>query len=122
MMRDYTFSEEVVLIAEVDGSSAAGDTVALETRTVSFAEIVSPFSKETYEGLAVGLKPEFRVILPSWDDDYHGERKLEYNGVRYNIVRAYKANDLTCELTVTRLKAKVSDSDTLASAGFMGGV
>ena len=40
---------------------------------------------------------------------------LEYNGERYSVIRAYKAKDLTCELTVTKLKTSVSDSDTLAS-------
>ena len=71
--------------------------------------------RETYEAMAQGLKPEFVVVLPSWDDDYHNERFLEYNGERYSIIRAYKAKDQTCELTVTRLKASVSKSDTLAS-------
>lgn len=111
----YTFPEEVTLISGAQSSNSIGDTVRTERRYVSFAEIVSPYMRETYEAMAQGLKPEFVVVLPSWDDDYHEERFLEYNGVRYSIIRAYKAKDLTCELTVTKLKASVSDSDTLAS-------
>lgn len=121
MAQAYTFDEEVTLIPVAETTNDIGDTEQAEAAYVSYAEIVSPFMKETYEALARGLKPEFVVVLPSWHDDYHGERQLEYNGDRYNIIRAYKAKDLTCELTVTRLKAKVSDLDTLAS-GVFGGV
>ena len=113
--RAYTFPEEVTLLSAAETTNAVGDTVRTERRSVSYAEIVSPFMRETYEAMAQGLKPEFVVVLPSWDDDYHNERFLEYNGDRYSIIRAYKAKDQTCELTVTRLKASVSKSDTLDS-------
>lgn len=115
MAREYTYDEEVVLIAETESTNEIGDPVSVPTRRSSYAEIVSPFLRETYEAMAQGLKPEFVAVLPSWDDDYHGERQLEYRGQLYNIIRAFKAQDLSCELTVTRLKAKVSKLDTLAS-------
>ena len=118
----YTYDEEVVLISVVEGTNAMGDTVTIETRTVSFAQIVSPFMKEAYQALAVGLRPEFVAVLPSWEDDYRGERELEYKGTRYRILRAYKAKDLSCELTCTRINASVSDSDTLASGISGGGI
>lgn len=120
MAKEYTFDEEVTLIQVTETTNEIADTAQDETYYVSYAEIISPYMKETYEALARGFKPEFVVVLPSWHDDYHGERQLEYGGDRYNIIRAYKAKDLTCELTVTRLKAKVSDSDTLASGVFGG--
>lgn len=116
----YTFDEEVVLIGSAQDVNDMGDRSGNETRYVSFAQIVSPFMRETYEALAQGLRPEFVAVLPSWHDDYHGEDLLEYNGVRYKIIRAYKAKDSSCELTVTKVKAKVSDLDTLAS-GLSGG-
>ena len=113
--KNYTFSEEVVLILSGETRNEIGDTETTEVSRTSFAEIVSPYMKETYEAMARGLKPEFVVVLPNWDDDYRGETMLEYNGNRYNIIRAYKAKDLTCELTVTKLKATVSNLDTVAS-------
>lgn len=111
----YTFPEEVTLLSAVETINVVGDTVRTEQRSMSYAEIISPYMRETYEAMARGMKPEFVAVLPSWDDDYHGERFLEYNGERYSVIRAYKAKDLTCELTVTKLKTSVSDSDTLAS-------
>lgn len=115
MEREYTYDEEVVLISGEETTNAVGDTVRSEQRYVSFAQIVSPYMRETYEAMAQGLKPEFMAVLPNWYDDYHGERFLEYAGDRYSIIRAYKAKDMSCELTVTKLKASVSESDTLAT-------
>ena len=122
MADKYTYDEEVVLISSgKETADAIGDAIPTEGRYTSYAQIVSPFMRETYEALARGLKPEFVVVLPNWFDDYHGERELEYNGTPYRIIRAYKAKDCSCELTVTRINAKVSNSDTLAS-GISGGV
>lgn len=117
----YTYDEEVALISVVESTNAMGDTISIETHTASFAQIVSPFMKEAYQALAVGLRPEFVAVLPSWEDDYRGERELEYKGIRYRILRAYRAKDLSCELTCARINASVSELGTLAS-GVSGGV
>lgn len=119
--REYTYDEEVRLIQAAEMDSASGDTVRTEQCSVSYAQIVSPYMRETYQAMAQGLKPEFVVVLPNWYDDYHGERQLEYNGVRYNIIRAYRAKDDSCELTVTKPKANVPPCGALA-AGLSGGV
>lgn len=95
--RNYTFPEEAVLV------DADPDT-GTETRYTSYAEVVSVYMSETYAAMAVGLKPDLRVILPSYDDDYHGERRLELHGLPYRVERAYRAEDGTAELTLTRLK------------------
>lgn len=97
MAREYTFPEEVVLV-DFDPDTGA------EIRYTSYAEVASVFMSETYAAMAVGLRPDLRVILPSYDDDYHGERRLELHEVPYRIERAYRADDGTAELTVSRLK------------------
>ena len=97
MAREYTFPEEVTLV-DVDPDTGA------ESRYTSFAEVASVFMSETYAAMAVGLRPDLRVILPSSDDDYHGEHRLELHDVPYRIERAYRAEDGTAELTLTRLK------------------
>ena len=104
---EYTFPEEVTLVS-VD------EDTQQETRHTSYAELKSVHVSETYAALAVGLRPELKVVLPNWDDDYHGEQRLEIgsgeSAVSYRVIRAYKADDLTAELTVTRINY-VSDSD-----------
>ncbi len=94
--RNYTFDSEVTLVS-------VNEDTGEETRHVSYAEIVSVYQTETYAAMAAGKRPEFRAILPNWYDDYHNEKRLELEGVPYRIIRAYKAENLTAELTVTRL-------------------
>lgn len=101
----YAFPEEVEL---VDHDPDTGD----EKRHLSFAEIVSVFASEVYSALAVDLKPEFKAVLPSWSDDYHGEQRLERGGIPYRVIRAYETKEGYAELTCTRLKVRVSDFDT----------
>ena len=110
--RVYTFPEEVTLVSKSYTTNEVGDTVASKREQVSFAEIVSPYMRETYEAMARGLKPDFVAVLPSWDDDYHGEDELAYNGNRYRVIRAYKAPDLTCELTVMAIRDRVPNLGT----------
>lgn len=102
--REYTFPEEVTL---VDTNPDTGE----EIRSMSYAEIRSVYESENYKAMAVGLKPEFKAILPYWDD-YHGEQRLEWNGTPYRVIRSFKSDDGMAELTVTRLKGHVSDLDT----------
>ena len=45
--RAYTFPEEVTLLSAVETTNAVGDTVRTERRSVSYAEILSPFMRET---------------------------------------------------------------------------
>lgn len=110
--RVYTFPEKVTLISKSYEVNEIGDTVSINTERVSFAEIISPYMWEAYEARARGLKAEFVAVLPSWDDDYHGEDELLYNGGRYRVIRAYKAPDLTCELTAMAIRASVPDLGT----------
>ena len=104
-MRNYTFDEAVTLVA-VDEKTGA------ETRRESYADICSVRREEDYQAMSVGLKPEMMVVLPNWDDDYHGEKMVEYNSKPYRILRAFKTEDLRAELTVYRLRAGVSESGT----------
>lgn len=105
MPREYTFPREVTLIGVDDQT---GD----ETPYVSFAEVNSVYAKETYQAMAVGLRPELTVTLPHADDDYHGEQRLVLDGVTYKIIRAFKTPEGMAELTVSRLRPGRSDSDT----------
>lgn len=103
--REYTFPEEVTLVKHDPDTGE-------ESRHTSYAEISSVYGREAYEAMAIGLRPEFMVTLPSWYDDYHGEQRLEYHGSAYRIIRAYKTEELMAELTVSRLRPAVSETDT----------
>ena len=104
-MRAYTF-DEIVTLTSVD------ETTGEETSRRSYADVASVRGNETYQATTVGLKPELMIVLPDWDNDYHGEQRVEYRGNLYRVLRAYKTDDRRAELTVYRLRPGVSDSDT----------
>ncbi len=102
---EYTFPDEVKLVKHDPDTGK-------EISRLSFAEIRGVYQSETYAAMGVGLRPEFRAVLPSWEDDYHDEQRLEWSGVPYRIIRAYRTDDGMAELTCTRLKSHVSDLNT----------
>lgn len=105
VMRAYTF-DEIVTLTSVD------ETTGEETSRRSYADVASVRGNETYQAMTVGLKPELMIVLPDWDNDYHGEQRVECRGNLYRVLRAYKTDDRRAELTVYRLRPGVSDSDT----------
>lgn len=107
----YTYSDVVTLIREREDYDAGGHAQITEQKRESCAEIASVTSRETYQAMAIGLSPELKIILPSFVDDYHDEKLVEYLGRRYHIVRVYRADDGSCELTVAQTKGPVTDSD-----------
>lgn len=111
MAEPYTFSDVVVLIRELESYDAEGRLQITEQRREAYAEIRSVTSRETYAAMAINLSPELKIILPSFGDDYADEKLVEYRTRRYHIIRVYRADDGTCELTVSQTKGPVSDSD-----------
>ena len=112
MAEPYTFPDVVTLIREIESYDDAGRLQITEQRRESYAERRSVTSRETYAAMAINLSPEFKLVLPSFSDDYADEKLVEYYGRRYHIIRVYRADDGTCELTVSQTKGPVSDSDT----------
>jgi hypothetical protein len=55
---------------------------------------------EIYQARGTGLNPELKLILPH-AFDYKGEKKLEYGGERWDILRTYREGD-NMELTLQR--------------------
>lgn len=109
--KPYTYSEVVTLIRELEAYDAVGHVQLAEQKQESCAEIAGVTSRETYQAMAIGLSPELKIILPSFVDDYHDEKLVEYLGRRYHVIRVYLADDGSCELTVSQTKGPVTDSD-----------
>jgi len=77
-----------------------GDTKTQETTRDVFAEYVSIGQNEFYQAAATGLKPEVRFRLADYYD-YNDEPVVIHNGVRYRVLRTYRAGQ-RLELTVYR--------------------
>ena len=54
-------------------------------RTPVQAEEMSFNQYDITEAGGTGLKPEAKILIPM-DEDYHGERELEYNGERWEVI------------------------------------
>ena len=65
----------------------AGNQISIETVTEVWAEITGVRQSEFYNAAAAGLKPELTFII--WANEYTGQTKIEYNDVKYRIMRTY---------------------------------
>lgn len=99
---------DIDLIKKTDSRNLHGDLVSAETRRTVYAGEYSVGMAETYQGMAVGFKPEAKFRLENWLD-YQGEELVEYwpfgvertqeNIIRLRVLRTYNAGDyleLTC--------------------------
>lgn len=101
---------EVELIKETKSANAFGDLVTVETRRTVLAEEYSVGMSETYQAMAVGYKPETKLILTNWFD-YDGEEAVEYlpfgrtSPVRLSVIRTFRrgeALEMTCGRGIDR--------------------
>ena len=91
------FSDTVDLITFRDDTDDNGDPKEVETgRSTIFADRKSVRQSEFYVAAQqqVNLNQMFIVRTA----DYNGERKLEYDGKPYYVVRTYDKGDETTEL------------------------
>lgn len=86
------------LITTVQTVDSYGDLVITETARQVFCRVESIGMKEFYQASATGLKPEIKFTLADYLD-YQGERLVQYDGHRYQVLRTYRAGqelELTC--------------------------
>ena len=69
-----------------------------------FCRMASIGQREYYEAQAVDVYPECKFILADYLD-YDNERLCEYDGVRYRVLRTFRAGQ-ELELVVTRASAE----------------
>lgn len=69
------------------------DPTKTESREV-FAKVKSIGMKEKYQALAVGLEPELTFVLADYLD-YKNEEAVEYNDIRYRVIRTYQKEGTT---------------------------
>lgn len=96
-----TYDHEVALIAENWVKNGAGDWVPNETRTTVLCAEKSVTRGEFYQAAMAGLKPEVVLVLHRYE--YNGERKVEYEGAVYSVVRTYAVNTEEIELMCERV-------------------
>ena len=74
----------------------------VETVRVLFANRKSVKQSEFYAAHMAGIKAE--LVMEVYAEEYRGERLVEYDGMRYRVVRDYRAQDSEfVDLTLTAL-------------------
>ena len=85
-------NEIIKLIAVTETTDRYGRTVTTETSTELFAAVRSITQSEFYQAQAVGLKPEYKFVIADYLE-YHNEKIVEYNTVRYEVKRTYRTGN-----------------------------
>lgn len=86
----------IILIAESEHGVFETPTA---TQRMVFADVLSVGMREFFEAQAAGIEPEIKFGLSDYSE-YHGERIVLWNDVRYRVVRTYVSDykiELTCE-------------------------
>lgn len=64
-----------------------------------FARVLSVGMQEFYQAQSTGLKPELKFEIADYLD-YNNEKELIYNDVKYQVLRTFRKNGKSLEITV----------------------
>lgn len=96
------YDHELVLIGETFERDQYGNQVPVETRNPILCKLMSVGRQEFYAAAQSGLKPELVFVIHAYE--YNGERKVEFEGSQYNVVRTYRTGfeemELICQEVV----------------------
>lgn len=87
---------EIFYISKVYEEDEAHVLHATEERRKSYAIVESVTGAEWFNGGRNGLNPQLRFTV--YARDWHDEKIIEYDGVRYSIYRVFRPNVHNLEL------------------------
>ena len=97
------YDHELVLIGESYEMDEWGNQVAVETHIPILCQVKSVSRQEFYAAAQSGLKPEIVFVVHAYE--YNDERKVEFEGKKYSVVRTYRADfeemELVCEEVIS---------------------
>lgn len=98
-----TYDHELTLIGQTIQEDDIGNQISVETETVVLCGLKSVGRSEFYSGAATGLRPELVFVIHAYE--YNGEQIVEFEGVRYRVIRTYQTGTEEIELTVEKVNA-----------------
>lgn len=96
-----TYDHELTLIGETIEEDDIGNQRPVETRTTVLCSVKSAGRSDFYSGAAAGLRPEYVFTVHAYE--YSGERIVEFEGMRYRVIRTYQTGTEEIELTAERV-------------------
>lgn len=77
----------IKLISVTVTEDEIGNQIPTETAIEVWAEETGVRQSEFYNAAVAGLKPERTFVI--WANEYSGQTKIEADGVKYKLIRAY---------------------------------
>ena len=96
-----TYDHELTLITQIMIEDEIGNQIPVETKKDILCGLKSIGRNEFYNAAATGLKPEITFIIHAYE--YSGQKKVEFEGVPYNVIRTYEPSFEELELTCERI-------------------
>ncbi|WJQ14581.1 phage head closure protein [Geobacillus stearothermophilus] len=94
-----TYDHELVLIAQEFVEDEIGNQIAQETRKTVLCNVKSVSRSEFYSAATAGLRPSIVFVIHGYE--YDGEQEVEFESVKYRVIRTYSVSfeevELTCE-------------------------
>ena len=92
--------EEIILIGKASAEiNEIGDPVRESNKKIVYGEEKQIYSKDFFQAAASNMRLEICLVI--WKYDYKGQKFLEYNNLKYKIVKTYTTDDNKIELTCT---------------------
>ena len=100
------YNHELVLIgANGYEQDEIGNDIPIETRRSVLCKVKSVGRTEYYAAATSELRPE--IVFTMHKYEYNDEKKVEFEGKRYTVIRPYAINFEEIELTCERVGADV---------------
>lgn len=97
-----TYDYELSLIQQSYTEDEIGNQVPVESKTIILCGLKSVGRTEFYNAAVAGLKPE--LIFVAHNYEYNGEKQVEFEGNKYNVIRSYSTSfeevELSCERVI----------------------
>lgn len=99
------YDHELTLISGGYKEDELGNQIPVENRVGILCKVESVGRNEFYNAATSDLKPELIFIVHKYE--YGNQRKVEFEGLQYTVIRTYATGFEEVELTCERIGADV---------------
>ncbi len=100
------YNHELMLLGSGYTEDELGNQIPNETRKSVLCKVESVGRNEFYSAASSDLRPEIVFTIHKYE--YENERKIEFEGNKYSVLRTYTTSFEEVELTCERVGADVN--------------
>lgn len=94
------YTEVIFLLTKEYDKDEIGNITSKPIEEKSFAKLNSVGTREFYNAMSVGLKPQFEFQIRK--TNYKGQTELRYNDVTYTVIRSIHKSQTDVVLVVSK--------------------